>query len=309
MDALVTTRNLSRTFGERRAVKGVSLSLRPGDVLGFLGPNGAGKSTTLRMLSGALAPTGGELLLEGTPLAEAPPRLRRLLGYLPETPPLHDDLRVDEYLAYCAGIRGVPAAARRRAVDRAMERCGLSGHARRLLGQLSKGYRQRAGIAQAIVHEPRVILLDEPTSGLDPLQVGEIRGLIKGLAEVGRAVLLSTHILPEVQGVCNRVMIMRDGAVVHAGDLDPRDSDCPRLTLVLAESPAAEKLADLEGVTGCRPFGPGRYELELRDRVAAGRVAQQVVAQGWTLLEMTPRRETLEETFARLTGGEGGPGS
>lgn len=308
MDALVTTRNLSRTFGDRRAVKGVSLSLRPGEVLGFLGPNGAGKSTTLRMLSGALAPTGGELLLEGVPLAEASSRLRRLLGYLPETPPLHDDLRVEEYLAYCAGIRGVPAAARRRAVDRAMERCGLSGHARRLLGQLSKGYRQRAGIAQAIVHEPRVILLDEPTSGLDPLQVGEIRSLIRGLAEKGRAVLLSTHILPEVQGVCNRVMIMRDGAVVHTGDLDPRDSDCPRLTLVLAESPAAERLADLEGVKGCRPLGPGRYELELRERNAEGGVAPQVIARGWTLLEMTPRRENLEETFARLTGGEGGPG-
>ncbi len=308
MDALVTTRNLSRTFGDRWAVRGVDLSLRPGEVLGFLGPNGAGKSTTLRMLSGALAPTGGEVLIEGAPLAEAPPRLRRLLGYLPETPPLHDDLRVDEYLAYCAGIRGVPAAARRRAVDRAMERCGLSGHARRLLGQLSKGYRQRAGIAQAIVHEPRAILLDEPTSGLDPLQVGEIRALIRGLAEGGRAVLLSTHILPEVQGVCSRVMIMRDGAVVHAGDLAPRDPDRPRLTLVLAESPAAAQLADLDGVAGCRPLGPGRYELELRDRSAAGRVAEQVVALGWTLLEMTPRRESLEETFARLTGGEAGPG-
>ena len=303
MDALVSTHSLSRDFGEFRAVNEVSFSLRQGDVLGFLGPNGAGKSTTMRMISGTLIPSSGEVRLAGISLAEEPARAKHHLGYLPENPPLHLGLTVDEFLHYCAGIHGLNGGARERAVEKARERCGLSGKGNRLIGNLSKGYRQRVGIAQAIVHEPRVLILDEPTSGLDPNQIQEIRKLIRELGRE-RAILLSTHILPEVQSVCNRVLIMRDGAVVHADDLDKPVPGPHQLIVSITEAPACDELAALDGVADCAPTRAGRYQLTLRDTGAAPAIARQIVERGWSLLEMSPRHESLEEIFTRLTSEE-----
>ena len=303
MEALVSTQNLSRDFGALRAVRGVSFSLQQGDILGFLGPNGAGKSTTMRMISGTLAPTSGEVHLAGIDLAEHPRLAKNLLGYLPENPPLHDELTIDEYLQYCAGIRGVAVASRIDAVDRTRERCGLAGHGRRLIGNLSKGYRQRVGIAQAIVHNPRVIVLDEPTNGLDPIQIQEIRQLIRDLGEQ-RAIILSTHILPEVQKLCNRVLIMRGGSIVHTDDLSSSAPDARCLLLRLAENPPCARLADLEGVVGCHSTASGYYRLELRENRYTETIARQIVEQGWTLTELTPRRERLEEVFTRLINEE-----
>ena len=309
MDALVSTHELSRDFGELRAVDEVSFALRQGDVLGFLGPNGAGKSTTMRMISGTLAPSSGEVRLAGISLAGEPERAKQHLGYLPENPPLHLGMSVDEFLRYCAGIRGLGRGVRNRAVDRARERCGLSGKGDRLIRNLSKGYRQRVGIAQAIVHEPRVLILDEPTSGLDPNQIQEIRTLIRELGRE-RAIILSTHILPEVQSICNRVLIMRDGAVVHAGSLDTPEPVPSQLVVSIGEAPACDELVALHGVADCVPTTrPGHYRLTLCDTGSPPAVARQIVERGWSLREMTPRQESLEEIFTRLTSEEPAPRS
>ena len=210
---LVKVTDLHRYYGDNPVVSGVSFEVRRGEVLGFLGPNGAGKTSTMQMVCGALAPHAGKVEIAGEDLLEAPLRAKRNIGYLPEVPPLYRELTVDEYLDYCAQLRRVPAAERPAAVDEAKRRCGLDAVGKRLSGQLSKGFQQRLGIAQAIVHEPSVLVLDEPTVGLDPVQIREIRALIVELKSE-RAVILSTHILPEVQAVCDRLQIMHRGELV-----------------------------------------------------------------------------------------------
>lgn len=195
--ALISAKHLSRRFGALLAVDDVSFELRRGEVLGFLGPNGAGKTTTMELLTGNLAPGAGHVEINGTAMADEPKRARALLGYLPEKPPLYPELTVDEYLDFCARLHRVAKRERSKAIARTRERCGLQDTGKRLLGNLSKGYQQRVGIAQAILHTPEVVILDEPTVGLDPIQIRHIRQLI---AEIGadHSVILSTHILPEV---------------------------------------------------------------------------------------------------------------
>ncbi|MCE7950132.1 MAG: ABC transporter ATP-binding protein [Xanthomonadales bacterium PRO7] len=207
----------TRRLAGRTIVDGVTFSLDRGCVLGLLGVNGAGKSTTLRMIAGLLAPSAGRVLFDGRELAEEPALARRL-GYLPETPPLYAELRVDEYLAFCARLRGMRAADARRAVDHVIERCGLTEVRRRLCGNLSKGFAQRVGIAQAIVHDPDLIVLDEPASGLDPVQAASIRKLVSELGR-DRAVILSTHLLHDVTACCARVAILHAGRLRHDGAL------------------------------------------------------------------------------------------
>lgn len=212
---LLQLQNVGRRLGGRTIVDGVTLALERGDVLGLLGVNGAGKSTTLRIIAGVLAPSAGRALFDGHDLGEEPVLARRL-GYLPETPPLYAELRVDEYLAFCARLRGIHGADAARAVDRVVERCSLGDMRRRLCGNLSKGYAQRTGIAQAIVHDPDLIVLDEPASGLDPVQAALIRELV---CELGRdhAVVLSTHLLHDVTACCGRVAILHGGRLRHDG--------------------------------------------------------------------------------------------
>lgn len=214
----VSASELSRSYGARTAVRDISFELRQGEVLGLLGPNGAGKTTTLQMLAGCLAPSSGSIEICGIDLLERPRQAKALLGYLPETPPLYRELTVDEYLRLAARLRRVAKAEIADAVERAKRRCGLADAGKRLIGNLSKGYRQRVGIAQAIVHNPRVVILDEPTVGLDPIQIREIRSLIRELGGE-HSVILSTHILPEVESVCDRIQIMNQGQLVFNGSV------------------------------------------------------------------------------------------
>ena len=216
---MIEARGLSKRYGELVAVDDVSFSIAPGEVVGFLGPNGAGKTTTMRILTGFLPATDGTAAIAGHDIFEDPLAARRSIGYLPESPPLYPEMSVEGYLDYVASIKDVPRRARGPAVDRALERCGLVDVRRRVIALLSKGYRQRVGLAQAIVHDPPVLILDEPTVGLDPIQIREIRALIADLAserqgDRARTVILSTHILPEVEAICRRVLIIHRGRIV-----------------------------------------------------------------------------------------------
>jgi ABC-2 type transport system ATP-binding protein len=299
-DALLIASDLRRDYGQHRAVRGVSFALRQGQVLGFLGPNGAGKSTTMQMLAGTLAPSGGRVTIGGHDLLEEPEAAKALVGYLPEQPPLYTELTVDEYLAFCARLRGVARRAVAAAVGTARSRCGLADAGRRVIGNLSKGYQQRVGIAQAIVHSPKVVILDEPTVGLDPIQIREIRDLI---TELGRehAVILSTHILAEVQSVCTDVQIIRRGELVFAGSLAALDAraGAAALTVVLRAPPAESALAALPGVRTVVALGGGRFRLE--GTVDPTAVAAAAVAGSWGLAELAPQRRSLEQVFVDLT--------
>jgi len=215
----IEARNLSKRYGDIHAVEDMSFSVARGEVVGFLGPNGAGKTTTMRMLTGFLPATDGTALIDGHDIFSDPLNARRAVGYLPESPPLYPEMSVEGYLRYVTSIKDVPRARRREAVDRAIERCGLGDVRRRVIGALSKGYRQRVGLAQAIVHDPMVLILDEPTVGLDPIQIQEIRALIASLVapsggQSAHAVILSTHILPEVEAICRRVLMIHRGRKV-----------------------------------------------------------------------------------------------
>ena len=214
----VSAQDLSRSYGSRSAVSNIGFELRQGEVLGLLGPNGAGKTTTLQMLAGCLAPSTGAIEICGINLLEHPREAKALLGYLPETPPLYRELTVNEYLQLAARLHRIPKNEIAAAVNTTRQRCGLSEVGKRLIGNLSKGYQQRVGIAQAIVHNPRVVILDEPTVGLDPIQIREIRSLIRELGGE-HSVILSTHILPEVESVCDRIQIMNQGKLVFGGDM------------------------------------------------------------------------------------------
>jgi ABC-2 type transport system ATP-binding protein len=212
---MIEATNLSKRYGDLVAVDGVSFQIARGEVVGFLGPNGAGKTTTMRMLTGFLPPTDGTARICGHDIFEEPLEARRAVGYLPETPPLYPEMTVSSYVDYVARIKGVSRRERRDKVARALERCGVAHVAKQVIGTLSKGYRQRVGLAQAIVHDPPVLILDEPTIGLDPIQIGEIRQLIADLAsgdgDSRHTVILSTHILPEVEAICRRVVMINEG--------------------------------------------------------------------------------------------------
>ncbi len=208
----IEARALSKRYGDLIAVDDISFEVRRGEVVGFLGPNGAGKTTTMRMLTGFLPATDGRAVIAGFDIFDEPLAARRSVGYLPESPPLYPEMTVTGYLSHVAKLKDVPRAQRREAIDRAITRCGLADVRRRIVGTLSKGFRQRVGLAQAIVHDPPVLILDEPTVGLDPIQIREIRGLIRSLADTGEhTVLLSTHILNEVEAICERVVMIHEG--------------------------------------------------------------------------------------------------
>jgi ABC-2 type transport system ATP-binding protein len=214
-EVLVQAEHLYRYYSQTCAVSDVSFDLAKGDVLGFLGPNGAGKSSTMQMVTGNLAPSAGQISIQGIDLLDRPKEAKNAIGYLPEQPPVYRELTVDEYLHYCARLNRIARAHIPGAMDTAKQRCGLGDVGARLIGNLSKGYQQRVGIAQAIIHSPAVVILDEPTVGLDPIQIREIRSLIRELGN-DHGIILSTHILPEVQATCNRVQIIHHGQLVFA---------------------------------------------------------------------------------------------
>ena len=299
----ICARGLSRRFGNHVAVKALDLDVRRGEVLGLLGPNGAGKTTTMQMLTGNLAPTTGAIRICDVDLLENPATAKARIGYLPETPPLYKELTVAEYLRLAARLHRVPRAECAGAVNSAMARCGLVDTGRKLIGTLSKGFQQRVGIAQAIVHDPDVIILDEPTVGLDPNQILEIRALISALG-VSRSVILSTHILPEVEAICSRVQIMHHGEIVFSDTIAGlRDFRGGRMVSVtLQRPPAIEALRDIPGVAAVEAAGEGRFRLQFApDADPTAALISRAGAGDWGLQQLTPAQSSLEDVFVRLT--------
>ncbi|MEI7969354.1 MAG: ABC transporter ATP-binding protein [Betaproteobacteria bacterium] len=295
--------HLVRDFGPRHAVQDVSLSLNRGEVLGLLGPNGAGKTTTLQMITGNLAPTSGTVSICGIDLIQQPSRAKERIGYLPETPPLYRDFSVDEYLRTAARLHRVPRAGIREAAERAKRRCGLADMGTRLIGTLSKGYQQRVGIAQAIVHDPDLVVLDEPTVGLDPNQIRDIRALIRQLAE-NHSVILSTHILPEVETVCDRVQILNAGRVVYADTIGAlkQHRGGHAITIGLRRPPPQEALECIAGVKAVEPLGGTRFRLFHEPEVdPVEALVRRSVESDWGLEELAPLETSLEEVFVNLT--------
>ncbi|MGD8589259.1 MAG: ABC transporter ATP-binding protein [Chromatiales bacterium] len=301
MEALLHTEQLSRAYNGRYVVDCLDLTLRRGEILGLLGPNGAGKSTALRMLCGDLAPSRGRVRICGHDLQTEPLAAKRQLGYLPERPPLHPDQRVDEYLLDVARLRRIARSQQRELVDQAKQGCGLERVGRRLISNLSKGYQQRVGIAQAILHLPSVIILDEPTDGLDPSQIREARELIRNLAQ-SAGVILSSHILPEIQALCTKVVILQEGLAVYQGTLSSPQGR--RLKIKLKQPVEPAQLADLTAVKQVEPLSMGSFEVELESHSEASQLAEQIVRQGWGLQQLIPQAQDLERLFLRATTGE-----
>jgi ABC-2 type transport system ATP-binding protein len=302
----VSARGLSRRYGKHAAVSGLDLEVRHGEVLGLLGPNGAGKTTTMQMLTGNLAPSTGEIRICGIDLLDQPVPAKARIGYLPETPPLYRELNVAEYLRLAARLHRVPRARCDDAVARAMQRCGIADVARTLIGTLSKGYQQRVGIAQAIVHEPDLIILDEPTVGLDPNQILEIRALIRELGSA-HSVILSTHILPEVEAVCDRVQIMHHGEVVFSNTIAGlREFQRGRtITVSLHRPPAIETLRSIAGVATVDDEGNGRFRIRFApDTDPTATLVERAGTGDWGLHQLTPAQTSLEDVFVHLTRGD-----
>lgn len=298
---LLQAQGLSRYYDHHCAVQNLDLVLKQGEVLGLLGPNGAGKSTTMQMLTGNLAPSTGQITVNGIDLLDQPREAKQHIGYLPEQPPVYRDMQVDEYLDYCARLHRVPSKVLKDVVEKAKQRCGLEAVGKRLIGQLSKGYQQRVGIAQAILHNPAVVILDEPTVGLDPIQIREIRGLIR---ELGRnhSVILSTHILPEVQAVCDRVQIIHQGQTAFADTLDGlehRHAD-PVLQVRFAEAVSAQAL-QFDQVESVTAVSDCVFELShAANTNLIPMLCRKAAANNWEITAMVPQATSLEQIFMNL---------
>lgn len=307
---MIDVQNLTKRFSGRTAVDGISFQVQPGEIVGFLGPNGAGKSTTMRMLTGFLPPTSGRAAISGHDVFHDSLKARREIGYMPENVPLYEDMRVSEYLTFRAALKGVKIREVRSSVERAMEYCGLTAVKKKIIHTLSKGFRQRVGLADALVHRPRLLILDEPTNGLDPNQIRQVRSLITQLAGE-HTVLLSTHILSEVQMSCRRVIIINKGTIraddtpeVLAGNL--QSSGTVTVELKAGPEEAQEKLGALEHVRRlvATEAGNGWHRYELR--VEPGQEVRTAIAElardrQWSLRELTQHTATLEDVFVELT--------
>jgi ABC-2 type transport system ATP-binding protein len=310
---MIKVEQLRKAYGDTLAVQGISFEVPRGEVLGFLGPNGAGKSTTMRILTGFTPPTGGKATIGGYDVVRQSRQVRSILGYLPESAPVYGEMTVEGYVSFIAEVKGLQGAERKRAVEVALEECGLDQVSRRLLMNLSKGYRQRAALAQAVVGDPEVVILDEPTVGLDPRQIREIRDLIRGMAG-RRTVILSTHILPEVSLTCSRVVIISRGKVVASGTpehLETRVTQPNRL-VVLARGDAAailKHLSKLSNVTGVehqvpaiepQAAGnrPAEFIVEVRGQAdIRSEVSRSLIDGGFDLLEIRSMGLSLEDVF------------
>jgi ABC-2 type transport system ATP-binding protein len=300
-EALIRVENLTRYYQNHCAVKQLSFTLKAGEVLGFLGPNGAGKSTTMQVISGNLAPSEGEVSIAGHDIIEAPREAKRKLGYLPEHPPLYRDASVDEFLRFCARLHRIPRNAVASALDKVKSQCGLEDSGRRLIGNLSKGYQQRVGIAQAIIHDPPVVILDEPTVGLDPIQIREIRDLIRSLGSE-RSVILSTHILSEVQATCDRVQIIRAGELIYnASTASLNQGQEASYKVALRNSVQPTELAAVAGVDHVEALSDGRFRVVFLLDAVPEALVEHAVQQQWGLYEFIPEQQSLEDLFIELT--------
>jgi ABC-2 type transport system ATP-binding protein len=307
---VIEVQHISKRYGRVTAVEDVSFRVERGEILGFLGPNGAGKTTTMRILTGYMPPTEGRATIAGFDVFDHPIEAKRRTGYLPETPPLYPDMTVREYLTFVARIKGVVSKERRDRVDAVMRRTQVADMADRHCAKLSKGYRQRVGLAQALIHNPEVLILDEPTAGLDPKQIIETRELIRGLAG-DHTVVLSTHILPEVSQTCQRVVIINQGRVVAVDTPDNltarlRGAEALYVQVDAGGADAGEALAAVPGVIRVAGAGPpgaaAAFEVESERGTDVRRdVARAIVTRGWGLLELRPMRMSLEEVFLQVT--------
>jgi len=300
MSNLLNISQLQRNYHGIPAVKGITLALDKGETLGLLGPNGAGRSTTLQMIAGTLQPNAGKIEVLGKNMQHQPLAARRNIGYLPENPPLYEELSVTEYLRFCAGLRRIPRAQRQQAINHELQRCGLTQVANKVIRQLSKGYQQRVGIAQAIIHRPALVILDEPTVGLDPNQIREIRSLISEIA-IDSGVILSSHILSEVQSICNRILIMNRGEIAY----DSAQADVAehgfRLTLS-DTSPLPDEVDLIRDIAKIDPLGNNDYLLTPRQAIRPDALLRQLLEAGLAVERFGPTQD-LEATFVRVTTG------
>ena len=298
--------HLSHRYSAQWAIRDINFEISQRGILGLLGSNGAGKSTTMNIMCGVLNQTEGAVYINGIDLRKKPELAKMHIGFLPQRAPLHMDLTVDEYLIYCAGLRMIETKKIRKRVDEAKARCGVTHFSKRLLRNLSGGYQQRVGIAQAIIHRPTFVVLDEPTNGLDPNQIVEVRKLIKEIAEE-RAVMLSTHILSEVQVTCDRIKMIEQGELVFSGTLAEFDNQIvpDTLLVVLENPPLREELLQVEGITRVEVLSEKAFRLSFDgSQSLAQHFIHTSVSRGWGLTEITIERSSLDAIFAKLSGKE-----
>jgi ABC-2 type transport system ATP-binding protein len=301
---MIEVERLTKRYGPVRAVDRISFSVGRGEIVGFLGPNGAGKTTTMRILTTFLPPTNGKARLGGFDVLDQPLEVRRHVGYLPENVPLYPEMRVSEFLRFRAKLKDVPRAKRRSAVEGVIERCGLAEVQPRMLGQLSKGFRQRVGLAEAMLHDPDILILDEPTAGLDPIQIREVRALIRELGQ-RHTILLSTHIMPEVEAVCGRVILIVRGRIAIDEQLETIRAGTALVVEARGPSEAMRKV--IQGVPGVarvsHPVSEGDHAtFEVQFQPGADpreTVAERLILNGWSLRQLTMRRSSLEDRFVQ----------
>jgi ABC-2 type transport system ATP-binding protein len=303
---MIEVENLTRYYGSRRAINNLSFQIEKGEVVGFLGPNGAGKSTTMNIICCILPASNGTVKINRFDTFEQSLEIRKMIGYLPETPPLYPDMTVAKYLDFAAGVRGVPSKNIPAAVERVIEKCSLKDVGHRIIGRLSKGYQQRVGLAQAMVHDPEILILDEPTIGLDPIQIIEIRKLIQELAEE-HTIILSSHILPEITQICKRVIIINEGEIAAVDSLGGltaslRKSERLSLTVRKSEDTIIEKLNNLDQVISASSMEENQFLIEcsLRSNLQDV-IAKLALENDWGIIELKPVSMTLEDIFLKLT--------
>ncbi|HET7258663.1 MAG TPA: ABC transporter ATP-binding protein [Candidatus Acidoferrum sp.] len=320
---MITVKELTKRYARNTAVDHISFEIQKGQIVGFLGPNGAGKTTTMRMLTCFLPPTAGTATVAGFDVLEEPMEVKKRIGYLPETPPLYPEMRTGEYLEFVGKLKGLSGPELGKRVDYVCDRCAVADVRDRLLSKLSKGYRQRVGLAQAIIHNPDVLILDEPTAGLDPKQINETRDLIKSLAG-DHTIILSTHILPEVEQTCEQVIIINKGKVIATDSVNNLQSRARGAESVIVEVAGRNGALDsatiqsrLEKISGVSKvlFKEKRdarniFEIEGgKGRLVRGDLARAVVEAGWDLNELRSSAMSLEEVFLQLTGDQAGKGA
>ena len=303
MEPIVRISGLSHRYSTSWAIRDINFEIPKSGIVGLLGSNGAGKSTTMNILCGVLTPTTGKVIINGIDLSQQPELAKQEIGFLPQTPPLYMDLTVDEYLRHAAILRSIEDKQLKSALEEVKERCGLTHISKRLIKNLSGGYKQRVGIAQAIVHQPKLVVFDEPTNGLDPNQILEVRGLIKDIA-TERAVILSTHILTEVQYLCKDIVMIESGRIVFADTMEAFDNYIAphSMLLTLENAPSEAALMAIEGVIRIEFLTEKQLRIYFNgDRSISEAVVLESAKQGWRLRELNMEKNSLDETFAQLS--------
>ncbi|MEQ2910751.1 ABC transporter ATP-binding protein [Butyricimonas faecihominis] len=304
LNKIVEVKHLSHKYSVDWAIRDINFAIKENGVFGLLGSNGAGKSTTMNIICNVLTQTEGDVFINGINLRERPIEAKKFIGFLPQKAPLHTEMTVDEYLYHCADIRLMPKKEIPEAMKRAKAKCGITHFSKRQIRNLSGGYQQRVGIAQAIIHNPLFVILDEPTNGLDPNQIMEVRRLIQEIAK-DRAVLISTHILPEVQAVCDYIMMIEHGQKVFEGTINAFNTymSPSALLTIMHNAPSSEELMKIEGVERVERLTNTRIRLHFKgDDSIIRRVVEQAVSNQWHLREISLEKESLDKVFAKLSG-------